>query len=137
MRITDRCFAVTGLGYVPPWSVNGGFVVGDESTLIVDTGANALAAKTIHGYAQAVRPQMATLNTHSAKLPSVKPATNLYLPRASSRHSSDTAGRAKDGSLLVARKPKAKVTLSSQRSLPTSIRKLASSRKRFSAPFSQ
>ena len=31
-------------------------MVGEEITLIVDTGANALAASTIHGYATAVRP---------------------------------------------------------------------------------
>jgi glyoxylase-like metal-dependent hydrolase (beta-lactamase superfamily II) len=37
--------------------VNAGFIVGDEETLIVDTGANALAAATIHGYATAVRPE--------------------------------------------------------------------------------
>ena len=57
MRLSNRCFAVTGLAYVPPWSVNAGFVTGEHSTLIVDTGANALAAATIHGYASAVRPQ--------------------------------------------------------------------------------
>jgi len=56
MRLSTRCFAVTGLAYIPPWSVNAGFVSGDHTTLIVDTGANALAAATIHGYASAVRP---------------------------------------------------------------------------------
>ena len=56
MRLSNRCFAVTGLGYLPPWTVNAGFVAGDESTLIVDTGANAAAAATIHGYASIVRP---------------------------------------------------------------------------------
>jgi glyoxylase-like metal-dependent hydrolase (beta-lactamase superfamily II) len=56
MRLSDRCFAVTGLGYSPPWCVNAGFVVGEQKTLIMDTGANALAAATIHGYASAVRP---------------------------------------------------------------------------------
>ncbi|HEV3330617.1 MAG TPA: MBL fold metallo-hydrolase [Bryobacteraceae bacterium] len=55
MRLSDRCFAVTGLAYLPPWSVNAGFVAGDHTTLIVDTGANALAAATIHGYASSVR----------------------------------------------------------------------------------
>jgi hypothetical protein len=29
--------------------VNAGFVAGEHTTLIVDTGANALAASTIHG----------------------------------------------------------------------------------------
>ncbi len=56
MRISERCYAVTGLAYALPWVVNAGFIVGDEETLIVDTGANALAAGTIHGYASAVRP---------------------------------------------------------------------------------
>jgi glyoxylase-like metal-dependent hydrolase (beta-lactamase superfamily II) len=55
MLLSDRCFAVTGLGYSPPWCVNAGFVVGDETTLILDTGGNSLAAATIHGYATAVR----------------------------------------------------------------------------------
>lgn len=56
MRLSDHCFAVTGLAYVPPWSVNAGFVAGGEITLVVDTGANAAAAATIQGYAAAVRP---------------------------------------------------------------------------------
>jgi glyoxylase-like metal-dependent hydrolase (beta-lactamase superfamily II) len=56
MQLSDRCFAVTGLGYLPPWTVNAGFVIGDEATLIVDTGANAAAAATIHGYASLARP---------------------------------------------------------------------------------
>jgi len=56
MRLSDRCFAVTGLGYLPPWTVNAGFITGDETTLIVDTGANAAAASTIHGYASIARP---------------------------------------------------------------------------------
>ena len=57
MRLSERCYAVTGLAYALPWIVNAGFIVGDEETLIVDTGANALAAATIHGYATAVRPE--------------------------------------------------------------------------------
>ncbi len=50
---------------MPPWSVNAGFIVGGETTLIVDTGANALAAATILGYAAAVRPgnRLLVLNT--------------------------------------------------------------------------
>lgn len=56
MRLSEHCYAVTGLGYVPPWSVNAGFIAGRDTTLIVDTGACALAAQTIHGYASAVRP---------------------------------------------------------------------------------
>ena len=56
MRLSNRCFAVTGLGYLPPWTVNAGFITGDEITLIIDTGANAAAASTIHGYASVARP---------------------------------------------------------------------------------
>lgn len=56
MQISTRCYAVTGLACIPPWSVNAGFVVGEHTTLIADTGANALAAATIHGYALAARP---------------------------------------------------------------------------------
>jgi glyoxylase-like metal-dependent hydrolase (beta-lactamase superfamily II) len=56
MRLSPRCYAVTGLGYATPWCVNAGFVTGDDLTLVIDTGANALAAETIHGYATAARP---------------------------------------------------------------------------------
>ena len=65
MRLSSRCFAVTGLAYVPPWSVNAGFVVGRNTTLIVDSGACALTAATIHGYASVVRPEnrLVVLNT--------------------------------------------------------------------------
>jgi len=55
MKLSDRCYAVTGLGYSAPWSVNAGFVVGDDTTLVVDTGASALSGSTVHGYASAVR----------------------------------------------------------------------------------
>jgi glyoxylase-like metal-dependent hydrolase (beta-lactamase superfamily II) len=56
MRLSNHCFAITGLGYSPPWCVNAGFVTGERITLIMDTGGNALAAATIHGYATAARP---------------------------------------------------------------------------------
>lgn len=57
MQISDRCYAVTGLGAIAPWVVNSGFVVGGENTLVIDTGANRLGAQTIYGYARAVRPK--------------------------------------------------------------------------------
>jgi glyoxylase-like metal-dependent hydrolase (beta-lactamase superfamily II) len=65
MRVSNRCYAVTGLGYVPPWCVNAGFVAGDDVTLVVDTGANSLAAASLHGYASAVRSsnQLRVINT--------------------------------------------------------------------------
>ena len=65
MRLTDHCFAVTGLAYSTPWCVNAGFIAGEETTLVVDSGGNALAAQTIHGYATAARPgnKMLLINT--------------------------------------------------------------------------
>jgi glyoxylase-like metal-dependent hydrolase (beta-lactamase superfamily II) len=65
MKVTEHCYAVLGLGCIPPWTVNAGFVVGGSRTLVVDTGANALAAETIHGYASGVRPQnpLVAINT--------------------------------------------------------------------------
>src|SRR5579863_743732 len=56
MRLADRCFALTGLGYLPPWTVNAGFITVAETTLIIDPGANSAAASTIHGYASTARP---------------------------------------------------------------------------------
>jgi glyoxylase-like metal-dependent hydrolase (beta-lactamase superfamily II) len=56
LRLSTHCFAVTGLGYLPPWTVNAGFITGQETTLVVDTGANSAAAATLHGYASVARP---------------------------------------------------------------------------------
>jgi glyoxylase-like metal-dependent hydrolase (beta-lactamase superfamily II) len=65
MRLTNHCFAVTGLGYSLPWCVNAGFIVGDIMTLVVDTSGNTLAAQTIHGYACAAKPgnKLRVINT--------------------------------------------------------------------------
>ena len=65
MRISEHCFAITGLGFFPPWEVNAGFVTGDRRTLVVDTGPTYLAAQTVFGYATGVRPgnDMLALNT--------------------------------------------------------------------------
>jgi glyoxylase-like metal-dependent hydrolase (beta-lactamase superfamily II) len=65
MQLSKRCFALTGLGYLPPWTVNAGFITGDETTLVVDTGANAAAAASIHGYASIAGPsnRLVVLNT--------------------------------------------------------------------------
>jgi glyoxylase-like metal-dependent hydrolase (beta-lactamase superfamily II) len=65
MQLSDHCYAITGLGYVSPWCVNAGFVVGGEMTLIVDTGSNTLAAQSIHGYASTARPanKLRVINT--------------------------------------------------------------------------
>lgn len=67
MQISSHCFAVTGLGYIPPWSVNAGFVVGETTTLIVDFGGNLLVAQTIYGYARAVRPDNLMLAVNTEK----------------------------------------------------------------------
>ena len=65
MRLSDNCFALLGFAYIPPWTVNAGFVVGQSYTLIVDAGPNTLAAATIHGYATVARPTnaMMVINT--------------------------------------------------------------------------
>lgn len=65
MRLSQHCYALTGLAYRPPWPVNAGLVAGDHTTLVVDTGASALSAATIHGYASVVAPanKIVVLNT--------------------------------------------------------------------------
>lgn len=57
MKLTTHCYAVFGLAAMPPWVVNAGFVVGQTTTLLIDTGMNTRAAQTILGYAQAICPQ--------------------------------------------------------------------------------
>jgi hypothetical protein len=49
MKISEHCHAVTGLYFIPPWSVNSGFILGDKMTIVVDTGSNYLSEKTIYG----------------------------------------------------------------------------------------
>ncbi len=61
MRVSDSAYAVTGLGFTPPWEVNAGFVTGREKTLVVDTGPTYLAARTIYGYALAAAPSNAMI----------------------------------------------------------------------------
>ena len=56
MKIYQNCYALTGLAAEPPWAVNAGFIVGDTTTLIVDTGANYLTAQSLFGYAHSVNP---------------------------------------------------------------------------------
>jgi glyoxylase-like metal-dependent hydrolase (beta-lactamase superfamily II) len=56
MKISEHCYAITGLAYIPPLAVNAGLIAGDTQTLIIDTGATLLSAQTIYGYAQSVRP---------------------------------------------------------------------------------
>ncbi|NLT52502.1 MAG: MBL fold metallo-hydrolase [Ignavibacteria bacterium] len=54
MKISENCYAVTGLGFTPPWFVNAGIIKGKDKTIIVDSGGNYSAAQTIYGYASAV-----------------------------------------------------------------------------------
>lgn len=65
MRISEHCYAATGLGYAPPWCVNAGIVAGANTTLVIDTGGNALAGQTVYGYAAAIRPtnKLRVINT--------------------------------------------------------------------------
>ena len=65
MKLTNSCYAILGLGCYPPWMVNAGFIVGDEKTLIIDSGPTYYAAQTIRGYAQNVKPgnEIIVINT--------------------------------------------------------------------------
>jgi glyoxylase-like metal-dependent hydrolase (beta-lactamase superfamily II) len=65
MKVSDHCYAITGLSFIPPWAVNAGFIVGQRQTLIVDTGPNYLSAQTIYGYASSVwaKNSLIALNT--------------------------------------------------------------------------
>ncbi len=65
MKISRHCYAITGLSFVPPWTVNAGFIAGEATTLIIDTGANMQSARTIYGYATSARPKnrLIALNT--------------------------------------------------------------------------
>lgn len=55
MKVTKHCYMVPGLGYLPPWTVNSGFIVGEKITLVVDSGPNAWVAETIYGYAHGIQ----------------------------------------------------------------------------------
>ena len=65
MKITENCYAVLGLGFIPPWTVNAGFAAGKDTTLIIDTGPTFIAAQTIFGYAKNIRPgnEIKVINT--------------------------------------------------------------------------
>lgn len=51
MKISKYSYLISGLCAEPPWSVNSGFITGEKTTLIIDTGSNCLSAQTIFGYA--------------------------------------------------------------------------------------
>src|SRR5258708_5557780 len=65
MKISRHCYAITGLAFIPPWTVNSGFIAGAVTTLVVDTGATMQAARTIYGYASCARPnnRLLVINT--------------------------------------------------------------------------
>ncbi len=65
MKISQHCYAITGLAFLPPWTVNAGLIAGESATLVVDTGATMQAARTIYGYARSVRPanRLLAINT--------------------------------------------------------------------------
>jgi glyoxylase-like metal-dependent hydrolase (beta-lactamase superfamily II) len=67
MRISPHIHTVTGLGFIPPWLVNAGFIVGAERTLVVDTGPSIHAARTLLGYARAVRPSNTLLAVNTER----------------------------------------------------------------------
>jgi glyoxylase-like metal-dependent hydrolase (beta-lactamase superfamily II) len=67
MRLSDKCYAVLGLGCYPPWVVNSGFVVGSKKTLVIDSSAGYLTAQTIYGYAKSVNPSNEILLVNSEK----------------------------------------------------------------------
>lgn len=56
MKLSPHCYAITGLAFLPPWTVNAGFITGGTTTLVVDTGATMQAARTISGYASCAAP---------------------------------------------------------------------------------
>ncbi len=55
MKLTSSCYAIPGLYYLPPWSVNSGFIAGSSKTLIVDSGGTYHSAQTIYGYTSSVK----------------------------------------------------------------------------------
>jgi glyoxylase-like metal-dependent hydrolase (beta-lactamase superfamily II) len=56
MQVSRHAHALTGLGFIPPWSVNAGFVAGRTTTLVIDTGPSRFAAQTVLGYAESAHP---------------------------------------------------------------------------------
>ena len=57
MKLSNHCFAITGLYFFPPWTVNAGFVTGTKKTLVIDSGSNIISAQTIFGYSTLLNPE--------------------------------------------------------------------------------
>ncbi len=53
MKLPENCYCLTGLSHSDCFSVNAGFVTGENETVIIDSGFNIESARTIHGYAKA------------------------------------------------------------------------------------
>ena len=56
MKISDRCYMISGLSGPEHWVAVSGFITGNAKTLIIDAGMTWLSARTIHGYAHHTRP---------------------------------------------------------------------------------
>lgn len=67
MKLSNNCFAVTGLYYCPPWSVNAGFIIGNNKTIVIDSGSNSISAQTIFGYAHNIKPDNEILLINTEK----------------------------------------------------------------------
>lgn len=70
MKITKSCYAVLGLAQSNSSFVNAGFIIGDNETIIIDSGLTSYSAQTILGYAKAVAPKNVisyVINTETSK----------------------------------------------------------------------
>ncbi len=56
MKISDNCYVISGLCGPEHWVPIAGFVTGSFKTLVIDTGMTYMSGRTIHGYAQGVKP---------------------------------------------------------------------------------
>lgn len=56
MKLSNKCYCLTGLTHANLFSVNAGFIIGETETIIIDSGFNNEAAQTIFGYATAAKP---------------------------------------------------------------------------------
>jgi len=57
MKLSKECYCLRGLTHADYFSVNAGFIVGKNETIIIDSGFNEETAETIFGYATAVAPE--------------------------------------------------------------------------------
>ena len=56
MKLTERCYCVTGLSHSDCFTVNAGFVIGEKETVVIDSGFTGESAQTIFGYCKAAAP---------------------------------------------------------------------------------